>query len=422
MSESESPLGQPENAASETATPPRLAFASAVSALPDTSAAVADAAARACAQLQNPADLAVVFVSHHHAANFGTLAAQIKDATGAKDLLGASGEWIVEGDREIEGAPALAIWLASLPGIRRYPMHLQFIQTPEGSSFVGWPEDLPDDFPAGAPLILLAEPFTFPADQLLRRLNEDQPNTPIVGGMASGARTPGGNRLFFGDSTFRDGAVALLLDGPVELKTVVSQGCRPIGDTMIVTKADKNVLLELGGHPALDRLAEIIDSLGPRERELIGRGLHIGIALSEYKDTFGPGDFLIRPVMSVDTTVKAIAVGEYVRPGQTIQFHVHDAQSADEELQTLLTSRFAANRPIGEALPQAPDHGALLFTCNGRGSRMFTTESHDAKAIRGHLGHIPLVGFFAQGEIGPVGGKNFLHGFTASLAVFGPRE
>jgi small ligand-binding sensory domain FIST len=261
-------------------------------------------------------------------------------------------------------------------------------------------------------MLLLAEPFTFPADVLLERMNEDRPGLPIVGGMASAAYSPGGNRLILGRQVFNSGGVAMLLSGAIAVRTVVSQGCRPIGRPMVVTKAKQNIILELGGRPALEQLKELFGTLTPEEQTLVQKGLHVGCAISEYHDQFARGDFLVRNVIGFEPEVGAIGIGQFVRVGQTVQFHIRDAQTADEDLRSLLS----AARQTGSA-----PAGALLFTCNGRGTNMFDQPNHDAGVLQEIVGQLPTAGFFAQGEIGPVCGSNFLHGFTASIALFEPR-
>jgi small ligand-binding sensory domain FIST len=303
----------------------------------------------------------------------------------------------------------MALWLAALPDASIAPMHLQFEKTAEGPTVVGWPDDLPDAWPAGAALIVLGEPFSFPADWLLERLNEDRPGVPVVGGMASGAHAPGGNRLVLNRQVFDRGAVAAMVHGPVRIQTVVSQGCRPVGRAFVVTKAEQNVILELSGKPPLAQLQEVFDALPPADQRLVQQGLHVGRVINEYQDQFQRGDFLVRNCIGADRNTGALAIGDYVRPGQTVQFHVRDAQTADEDLRELLGSA---------RQPSAAAQGALLFTCNGRGTRMFGQADHDAGMLAELLGGIPTAGFFAQGELGPIGGKNFVHGFTASMALF----
>lgn len=397
-------------------------FASALSTRPELPAATAEACRIALEGFggDGPADLAIFFVSPHYGDALAGLGAQIKQRTGAVLVAGCTGESIVGGAREVEEEPALALWLARLPGVDLVPMHLELEQTPEGGTIVGWSDRLPPRWPADSGMLMLGEPFSFPADLLLERLNEDQPGVPVMGGMASGGWTAGQNRLFLDDQMFASGAVAIWLHGAIRLRSIVSQGCRPIGRHFVVTKAERNVIFELSGQPALKQLAEIFQTLSPEEQQLARNGLHVGRVINEYQDEFRRGDFLVRNVLGVDSSTGAIAIGDFVRAGQTVQFHLRDAASADEDLRELLSE--AAPSDDATAGAAAGSRGALLFTCNGRGTRMFDTPHHDAGALQSALGDVPVAGFFAQGEAGPVGGKNFLHGFTASVALFEAKE
>lgn len=382
-------------------------FASALSTSPKTESAVDEVCSLAGQELAARADLAVVFFSPHHSPQAETICGEITRRLSPGCLLGCSGESIVGNDQEIEGDPALALWLAFLPGVTLRPLELEFSNTRDGGTLLGWPDDLSESWPAGSALILLADPFSFPADWLLARLNEDHPGVPVLGGMASGAASPGRNRLIAGNKVAASGAVGALVHGAIEIRAVVSQGCRPIGRPYVVTRAEHNVIAELSGKPPLLQLQELFDELTPYDQQLVQRGLHVGLVINEYQDHFDRGDFLIRNCIGADRETGALAIGDYLRTGQTVQFHVRDSQTADEDLRELLA------QAGGGA-------GALLFTCNGRGTRLFDVAHHDAAVVREILGKIPLAGFFAQGEMGPIGGKNFLHGFTASTAVFHP--
>jgi small ligand-binding sensory domain FIST len=381
----------------------RLKCASALSTHPQALAALREAVATARDALEGPPDVALLFVSPHHARAADALAGEACELLGTASVIGCTGEAIVGTGREIEQEPALSLWLARWPGVRITPMHLTLERTREGGALAG-------EWPAGSFLVLLGEPFSFPADFLLERMNEDRPGVAVIGGMASGAAEPGDNRLILGPRTFAEGAVALHISGPVKLHAVVSQGCRPIGRSFVVTKAERNVIFELGGKPALVQLREIFDALPTSEQRLVQRALHVGRVVSEYKERFEQGDFLIRNVVGIDAASGAIAIGDYIRPGQTVQFHIRDQEAADAELKQLLSAAKKKSR--------AQPAGALLFTCNGRGSRMFSQPHHDAAAIAQCLGPLPLAGFFAQGELGPIGQQNFIHGFTASVALF----
>ena len=361
-----------------------------------------------------PPDLVLLFASPHHLEAADKIAAEAYQRLAPATVVGCVGESIVGMNREVEEEPALAIWMARWPNVRLTPMHLRFESTSDGGAIQGWSEALASDWMPDDFLIAIGEPFSFPAEFLLERLNEDRPQIPVVGGMASGGTSPGENRLFFGGRTLDEGAVVIHASGPVQLKTVVSQGCRPIGRPFVVTRAERNVIYELGGKSSFLQLREIFDTLPTSEQRLMQTALHIGRVVSEYKEKFEHGDFLIRNVMGIDAQTGAMAIGDYLRPGQTVQFHIRDEEASDAELKQLLAAARNSRR-------RAP-LGSLLFTCNGRGTRMFSKPHHDVQAVAAAFGPIPVAGFFAQGEIGPIGGKNFVHGFTASVGLFYPTE
>ncbi len=345
-------------------------------------------------------DLLVCFASPHHVGTFEDVTAALRRLLEPEVFLAQTAVSIIAGPREVEDAPAIAVWAARFDDATLEPVSLRLVDTADGPAIVGWPEE-----PVEAhTLLLLADPFTFPADAFLSRLNDDMPGLRVLGGLASAARGPGGNRLALDGAVTSEGAVGVFLDAAVEIRTVVSQGCRPIGRPFTVTRAEGNLVHELGGQPALDRLRELATAASDDERVLMQRGLHVGIVVDEHKVDFHRGDFLVRNVLGADQSSGAIAVGDTVTVGQTLQFHVRDADAADEDLHALLTGMDA--------------RAALLFTCNGRGRHLFGVSDHDAGVVEKLLGPIPLAGAFCAGEIGPVGGQNFLHGFTASLALF----
>jgi small ligand-binding sensory domain FIST len=381
-----------------------------LSTVPDGRAAAVEAARSASGALGGARpSLAVLVASLHHAPRAREVLAGVHEAVGPESLIGCVAEAVVAGPREVEDEPAVAVWLASFPAPVR-TFHMTFVRTGSGGVLAGWRFE--DD--AGSPTppvhLLIADPFSFPADLLLEHLNRVAPGTVVVGGLASGASRPGAAVLFLDGEVLHEGAVGARLPDGVRVRTLVSQGCRPIGRSYVVTRARDNVVFELGGRPALERLRETVASLAAPDRELVSRGLHVGRVIDEYKAEHGTGDFVIRAVVGADPRTGALAVGDVLEVGQTVQFHVRDAATADEELRSLLQRELSS-------LPGRPS-GALLFTCNGRGSRMFSTPDHDARLVSDHLGGVPLAGFFCAGELGPVGGRNFLHGFTASLAVF----
>ena len=354
-----------------------------------------------------PADLVLLFVSPQHEDVQRAIIDVASDRVEGATVLGCSAGGVIGGGREIEDAPAIAAWAASLPGIGVQPFRLTF-QREDDHAIIEGLEDLPapEDEPV---IVMLADPFSFPADVLLDHLNEGGVEIPIVGGMASGGLEAGRNSLYFNDEILRDGAVGAILTGG-GMSALVSQGCRPVGQTYAVTRAERNVLFELGGAPAMSRIEELYAEAGDRDQLLIRRGLHVGSAITETKAELGRGDFLIRNVVGVDPDSGAIALSDLVEVGRTVQFQVRDAESAREDLRLVL-ERERSSRPGDVA-------GALLFSCNGRGSALFGQPDHDVNAVRRAFGDVPVAGFFAAGELGPVAGKNFLHGFTASILLF----
>jgi small ligand-binding sensory domain FIST len=375
----------------------------------DTAAATREACSQAAKRCEGAADLAVVFVSPHHAARLEEAATAVQECFSPRVLLGCTGEGIIGAEQEMERQPAVTVWAARLPGVMLTPFHVLFRHSGDGIEVAGWPDHLPSD-PTPA-FVLLAEPFSTPGTEFLAFLDDRCPGAPAVGGMASGGRAPGENRLLLDGTVFDEGVVGVALTGDVRVLTVVSQGCRPIGQRFLITKAEGNIIYELGGRPAFACLQEVYAALPSEEQEMARRGLHLGVTINEAKAQFDRGDFLVRGLMGVDQAEGSLAIGDIVKEGQTVQFHLRDRETASEDFNCLLD---AQKRQMGDLRPE----GALLFSCNGRGRRLFGRPHHDVTAVRAHLGDVPVSGFFAQGEIGPVGGENFLHGFTASVAIF----
>jgi small ligand-binding sensory domain FIST len=382
-----------------------LKSVSALTTARDTDEARADVLSRAAKGLDGAsADLALIFATAHHASALGPLSSALRERGIARHVMGCTAESVAGENREIEGEPAVAVWAIQLPGSTITPRRITF----SDGAFHGWDAPArPDRQPT---LIALGDPFSFPSDRFLRTVDDASPGLRVLGGVASGSQTPDGNRLVLDDRVYTDGGVSVELEGPIALRTIVSQGCRPIGRTFVVTRADRNLIRELGGRSALEVLREVFDTLDPDDQERAQQGLHIGRVINEYQDTFNRGDFLIRNVIGADDD-GGIAVTDVIRAGTTVQFQVRDAESATEDLRRMLEDERLSR-------PKATIAGALLFTCNGRGTRLFDVPNHDISEIHRLLGPVPVAGFFAMGEIGPVGGQNFLHGYTASVVLF----
>lgn len=378
----------------------------------DTPTAVAEALAGGLAGLDGaPVTLAACFVTPHHAASVETVVEAVLDRAAPEHLVGCTAENLIAGPREIAGEPGVALWLAHWPGADCRSFHLDFEGADEAAAIDGLPEDLPPQGPEA--VLLLADPFTTPMEAVLQHLNATWPGRPAFGGLASGGWTPGMNRMIVNATIYDRGVAAVAIGGAVRVETLVSQGCRPIGRPFVITKADRNVLLQLGGKPALEQLRSVFADLSPADQALAQSALHVGQVVDARKAEYGRGDFLVRNVLGVDPETGAVAIGDEIRPGRTVQFHVRDAPSAHADLRAMLGARRAS-------APLPPGAGVLFVSCNGRGRHLFGAPHQDSGAVAEALGDVPSAGFFAAGELGPVGGRNFLHGFTASLALFTP--
>ncbi len=390
-----------------------MQFASSLSIAPKSKSAEEQVVAALREQLgSSRPDLVVVFASHHHGEALENLGPRLLAALQGAHLIGCTGESIIGEAREVEQGPALSVWAACLPETTLTPFDCQAQAGPEQSAQFS---ELPRvRQPERASVLILAEPFSFPMDEYLTVLNRECPGVPVIGGMASGGMGPGQNLLFSGRGMLSSGALGIVLEGATEVQAIVSQGCRPVGKPWVVTACQDYQLQKLGGRPSLEVLIETLEGLEERDRELFQRHPFIGLAFDPSKSSFEHGDFLVRGILGVQAKEKSFAVAEGLRRGMTIQFLVRDARSASEDLTRLLK----------RGKPASDDAcGALLFSCNGRGTRMFPHTDHDIQCVKAQVGaELPVAGFFAMGEIGPVSGRNYLHGFTASVALFRRRK
>lgn len=364
----------------------------------------AEAASRAALGLGGaPADIAVVFAGGPNLAHAADGVAAVAERLHPGAIVGCGAQGVVGEAREIE-LGGVAVWAASLgPGVAE-PFALEATPGEERSLEIS---GVPDLDRADA-LVLLVDPYSFPVEPLLATLAQGHPGLPVIGGLAS-ARDEAGS-LLDDNGPVGAGAVGLALSG-VRVAACVSQGARPVGPEMAITAGEANVIHELAGKPAIARLQEAVMGLSPDEREMAVRGLLLGLVVDPNKPDYERGDFLVRGILSADSESGSITVGERIRVGQAVRLQVRDASSADEDLEA------AVERGVAE-LGTAPA-GALLFTCNGRGSHMFATPDHDAQVLDDATG-APAAGFFCAGEIGPVGDRNFVHGFTATMALLAP--
>src|SRR4051812_1701777 len=372
--------------------------------------AFAEAAARAQLGLGGArADLVAVFAASDNLHSIEEGLAAVEARLGSHALVGCGaqgglgdGRGLGEGRGGERGG--VVVGAAPLDGGEVQSFPLEPVGTGDGGLVIAGLPEL-DDADA---VFMLADPYTFPVEPLLAQLGDDYPGLPVIGGLAS-AGGPDGTVLLHDDAVANSGAVGAVLRR-VEVRACVSQGARPIGPEMVITAAEGNVVHELASRPALARLREAIGELDTEERMLAANGLLLGIVIDENRPEYERGDFLVRGLVDVDEQSGSVTVGDLVRVGQTARLQVRDGDSADEDLRAALSKQLRELR--------APAAGALVFTCNGRGVGMFGSPDHDAGALEEAFGNMPAAGFFCAGEIGPVGPRNFLHGFTATMAVF----
>lgn len=359
-------------------------------------------------------DLLLGFVSPHFLDDFDKVPETIFAETKTKNFIGCSASGLIGGGCEVEMEPAISITAAIMPNVAISTFHLVNADLPDLDAAPDSWENLvgvkPDDNPS---FILLPDPFSFRIDTLIEGLDYAFPAATKIGGMASGARKPGVNALYIGDKLYRNGMVGAAVSGNVEVATIVAQGCRPIGRPLRVTRCQKNFIFEIEGKPAVQALHDIIQNLSEMEQELAQQSLFIGIAMDEFRDVLKPGDFLIRNIIGIEPNTGALVISELVRDEQTVQFHVRDAATSADDLRALL-KKYRDNHP-------GSVNGALLFSCLGRGQHLYGTPNHDSDCFKEYLGSVPLGGFFCNGEIGPVGGTTFLHGYTSSFGIFRPK-
>ncbi len=386
-----------------------MQWASAGSTEQDTAAAIREAAAAVRAEVGAAApDLIVAFVSEHHRERFTEIPVLVRRELRAGLLIGCSAGGVIGGGKEIEQRAGVCLTVAALPQVTLTPFHLV------GENVAAWQQRVALAPAAEPQFLLLADPFTFNPEPFLKHLDGVYPASRKIGGLASGGRQPGENALFLGDETLGAGMVGVALSGNVRVDTIVAQGCRPVGQPMFVTKCQRNIVWELDGQPAVEILQTLYRQLDPADQELARHALFLGVVMNEHQHEYKQGDFLIRNIVGMDPERGVLAIGAILREGAVVQFHLRDATTSAQDLDHLLTAYAEASAGVRPA-------GALLFSCLGRGMHLYGEPDHDTNAFRDHLGTVPLGGFFCNGEIGPVQGSTFLHGYTSAFGLFRPR-
>lgn len=365
-------------------------------------------------QLGDDPDLLVVFAAPTYREHFADLAEKLHDRFPSAALIGCSAGGVIGAGREVERQPAISLVGATLPGVTVTPFHVPPRNIPAADADLAEWERALGVAPAAEPqLVLLTDPFTCDVDRLLRGLDTHYPRAGKVGGVASGGREPGQSTLFYEGRVVPGGAVGVALCGDVSLETVVAQGCRPIGNPMFATRVQRNVIYQLDGRPATAVVEELFASLSEEDRALVRQSLFLGIVMADGYAEYRHGDFLVRNIVGADPDAGAIAVGAVVDENAVVQFHVRDARTSAEDLDNLLGR-------VGDG--DDPAKGALMFSCVGRGAGLYGRPNHDLDALQARLGPIPVGGFFCNGEIGPVHGKTFLHGYTSCFGLFRPKR
>lgn len=357
-------------------------------------------------------DLVIAFVSTEHAARFDALSELVCREFDSALLFGCCARGVIGGGREVEDQSSVSLTGAILPGVKLKATHFDAAQIPPLYAEPRvWEDTLRLTANQQPSFLVLADPYSFETETFLKGLDRVYPLAPKIGGLASGARQAGSTALYVGQQVHHSGCAVLAMTGNIELDTIVAQGCRPIGDPMFVTAAHENLIRELDGHSPRDVLADLFERLPPTDREAFSQSLFLGLAMRSDASQYVPGDFLIRNILGMDPQSGALWVNEHVPSNSVVQFHLRDAATSAHDLERMLRS-YAASRPI------TPDSGALLFSCEGRGVGLYGQADHDSNAFRRLVCDVPIGGFFCAGEIGPVGGRSFVHGYTATLAVF----
>ena len=325
-------------------------------------------------------------------------------------LAGCSSAGLIAGEHEIESAGGLALALYSLPGAELNGVHFTQAQVEEANGAYWHLETGVEPKHTNGWLVFM-DPFHLDSESWIRGWNEAYAPTPVFGGLASGVFSEPSTQVYLNGDVFEDGGVAVSVGGGVKLAGVISQGCTPIGESWTLTRVERNLIHQIANRPAYAVLHETFQKLTPDEQKKAQNNLLIGLVVNEYREDFHRGDFLVRNLIGGDPTSGVLAVGALPRAGQMMQFQRRDAAAAEEDMTELLTR-------AREQFGGATIYGGCLCCCNGRGQGLFGAPDHDAGLVQKHLGPLGLAGFFGNGEIGPVGGKNYLHGFTASLALF----
>jgi small ligand-binding sensory domain FIST len=356
-------------------------------------------------------DLGLVFLSPRHFANAKQILEILRVHARIPLLAGCSSQGLIAENLEFESGEGIILGLYSLPGADLKAFHVvqEELQQAEKPDYWHLKTGIKPAQTNG--WLVFIDPFHLDSETWLRTWNKAYASLPVLGGLASGDFADQRTQVYLNGEVFEEGGVAISFGGDVKIVGMISQGCTPIGDTWTLTKVEQNIIHEIGNRPAYEVLAETFGKLSPEEQRQARGNLFIGLVVNEYLEDFHRGDFLIRNLMGADARTGSIAIAALPRAGQTVQFQRRDAAAATEDMTELLDR-------AGKELESATVYGGCLCSCNGRGAGLFGSPHHDAGMIQQRLGPLGLAGFFCNGELGPIGKKNFLHSFTAALALF----
>ena len=392
-----------------------MKWASAISESENVEKAVSECAESIKSIVGNSPDLVFVFPSFNFSGQFKDISNALSKHFENSVIMGCSGNGVIGAGREVEHTPGFAMCAAELPEVEITPFHISDSDLPDGDDPPNkWENVLGVSSESRPNFVLLADPFSVRGENLLMGMDYAYPDCKIVGGLASGGTQPGSNALYLNNITYDHGIAGVALSGNIEINTIVAQGCKPIGSLSRITKCERNILQELDGRSPFDILGETYNDLNEADQKLFQNSLFLGVVMDPFESSPGIGDFLIRNIVGANPDAGQLAVGQMLREGQLVQFHLRDAQTSTENLSNMLDEY--------QSTPFGPETGALMFSCLGRGKYLYEEPDHDTDLFREKIGDLPLTGFFCNGEIGPVSGSTFLHGYTSSFGIFKPQS
>ena len=392
-----------------------MQWASSISESESVEEAVAECAASIKSVVGSSPDLVFVFPSFNFSGQFKDISNALNQHFDNSVIMGCSGNGVIGAGQEVEHTPGFAMSAATLPEVKITPFHISDSDLPDGDDPPNkWEDVLGVSRESHPDFVLLADPFSVRGENLLMGMDYAYPDCKIVGGLASGGTQPGSNALYLNNITYDHGIAGVALSGNIEISTIVAQGCKPIGSLSRITKCERNILEGLDGRSPFDVLGETYNELHEEDKKLFQNSLFLGVVMDPFESNPGIGDFLIRNIVGANPDAGQLAVGQMLREGQLVQFHLRDAQTSTENLSNMLEEY--------QSTSFESETGALMFSCLGRGKYLYGEPDHDTDLFREKIGNLPLTGCFCNGEIGPVSGSTFLHGYTSSFGIFQPRS